>query len=66
MGGKGSGKKRRHSLIPLMDQRVRSILRRKDLSLKDELAVLKLAADIEKKVGGDEGDWGGDLPSPPE
>lgn len=65
MGGKGSGKAKRKSLIPLMDKRVRDILKRKDLSLKDELAVLKLAADIEKKVGGDEGDWGGDLPEVP-
>ena len=55
--------KKRQSLTPIIDKRLHKLLRRKDLTRKEEIELLKLASQIENRLGDDAGEYGADLPS---
>lgn len=55
-------KTKRKSLVPLMDKRIHKLLKRKNLTLKEELAILNLARAVEKSLGQDDDEYGADLP----
>lgn len=54
--------KKRKSLTPMIDKRVRRLLRDRNLSRRELIAVLQLATQVENRLGGDDDEYGKDLP----